>query len=103
MKIAVASEREMVTKHLGHCESFIIYETENNQIITSNSIPNPRHRPGFLPKFLNELGVNVIISGGIGEGAINIFNEKGIKVIVGADGPATSNVKLYLQNHSPSN
>ena len=28
MKIAVASEKEMVTGHFGHCENFNIYESE---------------------------------------------------------------------------
>jgi len=97
MKIAVASEKEMVTEHFGHCESFSIFDTENNQIIKSESIPNPGHKPGFLPNFLNDLGVNVIISGGMGGGAIEIFNEKGIEVIIGAKGNARAAAELYLQ------
>ena len=32
--------------------------------------------------------VEVIIAGGMGGGAIEIFNEKGIKVIIGAQGNA---------------
>ncbi|HOR86740.1 MAG TPA: NifB/NifX family molybdenum-iron cluster-binding protein [Bacillota bacterium] len=97
MKIAVASENEMVTEHFGHCESFSIFDAENNQIIKSEFIPNPGHRPGFLPNFLNDMGVNVIISGGMGGGAIEIFNEKGIEVITGAKGNARAAAELYLQ------
>lgn len=97
MKIAVASEGKNVTEHFGHCENFNIYEANNNEIIKSESIPNPGHKPGFLPNFLNDLGVNVIISGGMGGGAIDIFNEKDIEVIVGASGDAKENAKLYLQ------
>lgn len=47
-------------------------------------VPNPGHRPGFLPVFLVEKGVKVIISGRMGQGAIDIFNEKGIEVITDA-------------------
>lgn len=97
MKIAVASEKNMVTEHFGHCESFSIFEVENNEIIKSESIKNPGHKPGFLPNFLNDLGVNVIISGGMGGGAIEIFNEKGIEVIIGAQGNAKTIVEKYLQ------
>jgi predicted Fe-Mo cluster-binding NifX family protein len=96
MKIAVASEKDMVTKHFGHCENFNIYEVDNNEIIKSESIQNPGHRPGFLPNYLNDIGVNVIISGGMGGGAIDIFNEKGIEVITGANGKADDIVKAYL-------
>jgi predicted Fe-Mo cluster-binding NifX family protein len=97
MKIAVASDNGMVTEHFGHCESFGIFETEKNQIVKSEFIGNPGHRPGFLPNFLNDLGVKVIISGGMGGGAIDIFNEKGIEVITGAKGQAKTAAEQYLQ------
>jgi len=97
MKIAVASEGKMVTEHFGHCETFIIYEVESNKIVNVETIPNPGHKPGFLPNYLNDLGVNVIISGGMGGGAIDIFNEKNIEVIVGATGDAQTVAEEYLQ------
>ena len=97
MKIAVASENGMVTEHFGHCQGFIIFDTENNQIIKKETVENPGHRPGFLPNFLNDMGVNVIISGGMGNGAIDIFNEKDIEVIVGASGNSKTAVEDYLK------
>ena len=97
IKIAVASENEMITEHFGHCANFNIFEVKDNQIIKSESIPNPGHKPGFLPNFLNDMGVNVIISGGMGGGAIDIFNEKVIEVILGASGNAKAAVEAYLQ------
>jgi Mrp family chromosome partitioning ATPase/predicted Fe-Mo cluster-binding NifX family protein len=97
IKIAVASENEMVTEHFGHCVNFNIFETHNDQIIKSESVANPGHKPGYLPNFLNDLGVNVVISGGMGSGAIEIFNEKGIEVIVGASGEAKAVAAAYLQ------
>lgn len=96
MRIAVASENEMVTGHFGHCINFNIYEAEDKKIINSQSIPNPGHKPGFLPNFLNDMGVNTIISGGMGGGAIDIFNEKGIEVIVGASGNARIAAEQYI-------
>ncbi len=97
MKIAIASEGKTVTSHFGHCENFNIYETENNRITKSTSVPNPGHRPGFLPNYLADLGVNVIISGGMGGGAVEIFNEKNIEVIVGASGSAEKAASDYLK------
>ena len=97
INIAVASEKEMVTEHFGHCMNFNIFQAENNQIVKSESIPNPGHKPGFLPNFLHDMGVHVIISGGMGSGAIDIFHEKGIEVIVGASGNAKTAAEAYLQ------
>lgn len=102
MKIAVASEKEMVTEHFGHCENFNIFETEGNKIVKIESINNPGHRPGFLPNFLNDMGVNVIISGGMGGGAVEIFNEKGIEVITGARGEAKIAAEEYLKGNLKS-
>lgn len=97
IKIAVASENQLVTGHFGHCINFNIFEADNGQILKSESIPNPGHKPGFLPNYLNDLGVNVIISGGMGGGAIEIFNEKNIEVIVGAEGNAMEAAQAYLK------
>ena len=97
LKIAVASENKMVTEHFGHCENFMIFDTENNQIIKSETVANPGHKPGFLPNFLADRGVNVIISGGMGGGAVEIFNERNVEVIVGASGDAKTAVENYLK------
>ncbi|NMC57467.1 MAG: dinitrogenase iron-molybdenum cofactor [Eubacteriaceae bacterium] len=102
MKIAVASEQNMVTQHFGHCESFVIYDVESNKIVNTKTIPNPGHKPGFLPNYLNDLGVNVIISGGMGGGAIEIFNEKNIEVITGAAGKADDAADMYLKGELKS-
>ncbi|PYG89066.1 putative Fe-Mo cluster-binding NifX family protein [Ruminiclostridium sufflavum DSM 19573] len=96
MKIAVASEGKAVTEHFGHCEGFNIFTVQGNEITKSEFIQNPGHKPGFLPNYLNDLGVNVIISGGMGGGAIEIFDEKGITVVTGAAGDAEENVKSYM-------
>jgi len=97
MKIAVASDGKAVTEHFGHCELFNIFEVVDNKIVGEKSVPNPGHRPGFLPLFLYENGVNVIISGGMGGGAIDIFNEKAIEVITGARGGAKEAAEDYIK------
>lgn len=97
MKIAVASENGMVTEHFGHCEEFMLFDAENNQIVKSETIANPGHKPGFLPNFLADRGVNVIISGGMGGGAVEIFNKRNVEVVVGASGDAKTAVGNYLK------
>ena len=96
-KIAVASEGQLITEHFGHCINFNIYDVEDHKIVQSESIDNPGHKPGFLPNFLNDMGVKVIISGGMGQGAVEIYNEKGIEVIVGAKGDAKAAAESYLK------
>lgn len=96
MKIAVASEGRSISKHFGHCEHFYLFDVENNKVIRTETVANPGHRPGFLPNFLNDLGVDVIISGGMGGGAVRIFQDKNIQTIVGADGAVDVAVRKFL-------
>lgn len=102
MKIAVASDKSQVTGHFGHCETFEIFDTENGKIIKEESIENPGHKPGFLPNFLNDKGVNTIISGGMGGAAVDIFNEHNIEVIIGAKGDAKEAAEAYLKGQLKS-
>lgn len=102
MKIAIASEGNMVAGHFGHCEKFWMFTTSDDRIVGQVSVKNPGHKPGFLPNYLHEQGVNVIISGGMGGGAIDIFNRHNIEVIVGATGEARINAQTYLKGELKS-
>ena len=58
MKIAVASQNEMVADHFGHCENFNIYDVSDGKVVSGESIPNPGHKPGFLPNEFPSLFIN---------------------------------------------
>ena len=102
MKITVAAMGHNVAGHFGHCESFIFFDTENGKIVNETVVPNPGHKPGFLPNFLADIGAKVIISGGMGGGAVDIFNERDVEVVIGAQGEARENVEKYLKGELES-
>lgn len=102
MKIAVASDEKYVSGHFGHCEGFTIYEVEDGKVLEKSFTPNPGHRPGFLPVFLRDLKVNVIIAGGMGETAQDLFNENGIEVVVGAQGLSDDVVQKFVNGELKS-
>lgn len=97
MKLAIAAMGEQVAGHFGHCENFILYEIEGGAVKSRETVPNPGHKPGFLPNFLADRGVEAIVSGGMGGGAIEIFNQRGVEVITGASGEADEAVARYLK------
>lgn len=97
MKLAIATDANMVSRHFGHCEGFTMFEIEGKEIKNKEFIVSPGHKKGFLPVFLNDHGANVVVSGGMGGGAINIFNEKGIDVITGASGNVDDIAKSYIE------
>ena len=79
MKTRIAfpsNDRVNVEEHFGHCKEFAIYNIENKKIISIDFIVPPAHAPGVLPKFLGGHNVNVIVTGGMGAMAINLFKEQ---------------------------
>ena len=102
MRIAVAAEGKNVTEHFGHCVNFMLYDAEGDKITKEESVDNPGHKPGFLPNFLADKGVKVIISGGMGQGAVDIFNERDVEVVTGASGDAKTAVEAYLRGELKS-
>lgn len=86
MKVAISTEEGYVSEHFGRCPHFTIIELEGNKITKSYVIENPGHKPGFIPQFLQNQGVNCIICGGMGTRARDLFNEMGIEVILGVTG-----------------
>ena len=60
----------MVTGHFGHWSDFNIYDVENKEITKKESVPNPGHKAGLFTEISPRNGVKVIISGGMGSGAV---------------------------------
>jgi predicted Fe-Mo cluster-binding NifX family protein len=104
-KIALACEDNkglngQISQHFGRCPSYLIVDVEGNEIKKSDIISNPyydNHIPGMVPKFISEQGVNVMIAGGMGPRAIDMFSNFGIEVVTGAIGNAGNVLKAYLQ------
>jgi len=84
LRIAVPVDRNMLSQHFGHAEAFLIADIEDGEIKKVETKIPPPHEPGVLPQWMSELGVNVVITGGMGRRALSLCDEKGIKVIVGA-------------------
>jgi predicted Fe-Mo cluster-binding NifX family protein len=99
MKFAIPMAEGKLTAHFGHCKEFAIIDVEGNEIKEKSVLIPPPHEPGVLPKWLHDLGANVIIAGGMGQRAIQLFDQAGIKVMVGApvEDPEVL-VKSYLNN-----
>ncbi|WP_461207296.1 NifB/NifX family molybdenum-iron cluster-binding protein [Clostridium sp. DL1XJH146] len=102
MKISVAVTEGIVSQHFGHCEFFKMYYVEDGKVLKTEEVANPGHRPGFLPKFIAEQGASLIIAGGMGGSAQNLFFENGVDVLVGASGEPDVAVDEYLKGNLKS-
>ena len=99
MRFAIPLADGKLTAHFGHCQEFAMIDVEEKQIKKKEIIVPPPHEPGVLPKWLHDLGTNVIIAGGMGNRALTLFEQEGIHVVTGAPSLVPEElVQSYLDN-----
>ncbi len=104
-RIALATEDNQglngqISQHFGRCPYYLIVDVEGLEIGKTESVNNPyynSHAPGMVPQFINEQGVNVMIAGGMGPRAIDMFTGLGIEPVSGATGNVGNVLQAYLR------
>ncbi|HOH98536.1 MAG TPA: NifB/NifX family molybdenum-iron cluster-binding protein [Candidatus Cloacimonadota bacterium] len=103
MKLAIPLEGNKLSSHFGHCEAFAVFTIEAGKIVKEETIDPPVHEPGSHPRFLHELGISVVIAGGMGIKAQDLMHQNGIEVIIGVcPMPLSEIVQLYLDSRLES-
>jgi predicted Fe-Mo cluster-binding NifX family protein len=100
MKVAIPLAGGRLSAHFGHCEQFAIVgvNSETQEITGQELLTPPAHEPGVLPQWLAEMDVNMIIAGGMGQRAQQLFAQNGIEVLCGApEADPDQLVAQYLQ------
>lgn len=99
MRIAVPLVQGKLSLHFGHCEQFAIIDVDSGSknILSQELVEPPPHEPGVLPKWLAGLHVELIIAGGMGQRAQQLFAQNNIDVVVGApDNEPQELISQYL-------
>ena len=97
MKIAVTHDNGEIFQHFGKTESFKVYSIENGQIISSEVISSDGFGHEALADLLSSGNADLLICGGIGEGARAALDEAGIAVIGGVSGSCDEAVAAFLK------
>ena len=100
MIIATPVANDLLCMHFGHCQTFRLFEINNDKkIVKSEDKVPPPHEPGVLPKWLGDMNVDLIIAGGMGMRAQQLFAQAGVKVVTGAPGEDPEKiVEAFLAN-----
>ena len=96
MKIAVPYSDGQVFQHFGKSEQFKIYDTIDDEIISSEIVDTSGSGHSALADFLKEKGAGVLICGGIGVGAVTALQNAGIQILGGVEGEADKCVEEFL-------
>ena len=94
MRIAIPLAEGKLAAHFGHCQVFALVDVDaaSGTIGKTETAEPPAHAPGVLPKWLADQGAEIIIAGGMGRRAQDLFAEHGIQTIVGAPAEAPENL-----------
>lgn len=101
MKIAVTSQnRKTITGHAGKCRKFWIYQIEEDRVLGRELLELPMeqsfHESGHADAHPLD-DVNVLISGGMGQGLRNRLLQQGIQALATSETDPDRAVTAWLQ------
>jgi predicted Fe-Mo cluster-binding NifX family protein len=88
-----------ISPHFGRCPYFVVVDVEGTDVQAVEAVTNPfyaNHQPGEVPGFVNTLGVQVMLSGGMGGRAVAFFKQFGIEPATGASGTVGESLTRYF-------
>lgn len=88
MKFSVAVRGADVSKDIGCCDTFLIFEEADGKIIMRQNIENSGHKPDSLPGFLEKFKIEALLCEDMDEQTMQAFAGKGICVVTGVSGRA---------------
>ncbi len=100
MKIAVPTTLENnVDAHFGHCEFFTVFTVDGSEIQNSEIVESPQGCgcKSNIAIVLQDMGVEIMLAGNMGGGAVNVLNSHGISVVRGCDGNVKKLVEEYIK------
>lgn len=96
VRIAVTYEGGQVFPHFGRTEHFKLYDVEDGKVISSQVVDSNGVGHGALAGLLAGAGVDVLVCGGVGGGALGALSNAGIRVYAGASGDTDAVVEALL-------
>jgi predicted Fe-Mo cluster-binding NifX family protein len=104
MRIAISLQtndgiNSAVSTHFGRCPFFALVDMEGNEVQVIEVIDNPYYasnQPGQVPRYIHDQKADVMLSGGMGGRAIQLFGRFGIEAATGAEGTVRTTLEKYL-------
>ena len=96
MRIAVTYENGMVFQHFGHTQQFKVYDVQDGKVISAQVVDTNGSGHGALAGVLSALNADILICGGIGDGAQMALAAANIRLYGGVSGEADKAVEAFL-------
>lgn len=104
-KIAIPTKNNQVDDHFGHCTGYTVFTVSGNTILKIETIESPQGCgcKSEIASILKQQGVNTMLAGNIGQGAINKLGEAGIQVVRGCSGNTEAVATAFLNGKLTDN
>jgi len=100
MKLAVpTTHNNQVDAHFGHCEFYTVFTIEEREIKESQILESPQGCgcKSNIASVLHDMGVEIMLAGNMGGGAVNVLNSNGISVYRGCEGDVKNLVEDFIK------
>lgn len=99
MKIALPTAGGVIDGHFGHCEYFTVFTVdEKREIVSEETVSSPAGCgcKSNIASTLAQMGVKVMLAGNMGDGAVNVLQGQGIRVVRGCSGDVKGVAESFL-------
>lgn len=87
-----------IDDHFGHCEYFEVFTVDDGRIIDRRRVDSPEGcgcKSG-IASTLRQMGVDTMLAGNMGGGAVNVLRSNGIEVVRGCSGETAAAVEAFI-------
>ncbi|HPZ07095.1 MAG TPA: NifB/NifX family molybdenum-iron cluster-binding protein [Candidatus Eremiobacteraeota bacterium] len=98
MRLAVATDGGYVSQHFGQCSEYTIVDIQDKKIVERRLFKSTGHQGGAcsIPHTLHGEKVDCVITGGMGQKAMMIFDQYGIKTFLGISGSVDEVIEKFI-------
>ena len=96
MRIAVTTENGVISGHFGHAKNFSVFTVENGKIASREELDTQGNHCESMPAFIKGNNIDVVITAGMGQGAVNGLASVGIQAFSGVQGNPEEAVNNFL-------
>jgi len=100
-KIAITAKDDQglesrVNAHFGRTPFFVVVTAAGKEVLQTEIVPAGPHSQGGMPQTIQAMGVDVVLTGGMGPNAILRLQAMGIEALTGARGKVAKALNDYL-------
>ena len=97
MRIAVTTENGVICGHFGHAKNFSVFTVEDGKIVSRVELDTQGNHCSTMPAFIKANNIDVVVTSGMGQGAVDGLAAEGIRSYSGVAGDPVKAVEKLIE------